>query len=149
MTNKKQSGMGTGLAVGAVVGAAAGAAAALLLAPKSGEETRHDLEKKAKQIREWLEDQELDEKVKEVFGDVTHEAREIYGHAREGVIQRLADLKEAVEDIDYDKYKEAVADVVRIARERVVDGADRAERLRGALMREWKKIERERAKAGK
>ena len=49
--NCQGHGSGGSLALGAIVGALAGAAAALLLAPKSGEETREDLKNHAAGMR--------------------------------------------------------------------------------------------------
>ncbi len=43
--------MGKKLAFGAVVGAVAGAVAGVLMAPKSGKETRGDIKKKAAELK--------------------------------------------------------------------------------------------------
>jgi gas vesicle protein len=137
---KKSSNLGVGIAVGTAIGAAAGAAAALLLAPQSGKKTRKDIQKKVNVLRKKLEDAELDEKVKDIFGDVTDEAREIYKGAKEGLIHRLADLKEAVEDIDYGKYQDAVEDVVTVARKKLSHHIKDADKLKNNLLKEWKKL---------
>lgn len=83
------------LAVGAVIGAAV----ALLLAPKTGEETRELLREKgtdwARQARE--RSSELAKRAQETMGDAQVRAQEYLGRGREMVEDTSAQLKAAFE----------------------------------------------------
>jgi gas vesicle protein len=81
------------------VGALVGAAAALLLAPKTGEETRELLREKgtdwARQARE--RGSELAKRAHETVGDAQVRAQEYLGRGREVVEDTSAQLKAAFE----------------------------------------------------
>jgi gas vesicle protein len=83
------------LAVGAIIGAAA----ALLLAPKTGDETREILKEKsadwARQARE--RGAELAKRAQETMGDAQVRAHEYFGRGREVVEDTSAQLKAAFE----------------------------------------------------
>lgn len=66
-------------AVGALLGAAIGAASGLLLAPKSGKETREDLKKQADKAYKNLEKSGKDVATgaEEAVGRVKHQAEEL------------------------------------------------------------------------
>ncbi len=77
-----------GLLFGAVMGAAAG----ILLAPKSGVETRADIRKLAL--------------------DISDQAQDTYVNARKQVEKKIKDLKTAGKRIDLESYKKLVLEVV-------------------------------------
>jgi len=77
-----------GLLFGAVIGAAAG----VLLAPKSGVETRAD--------------------IKKLTLDVSDKAQDVYLNARKEVEEKVKDLKVAGKKIDFEAYKKLVMEVV-------------------------------------
>jgi gas vesicle protein len=95
------------LALGALIGAAAGFVSGILLAPKSGKETRAEIKKDALKVKdtavkeaEELKDKatkvanDVSDKVKEVSEDVTAKAKEVKGHfdkAVEGSKDTLSD----------------------------------------------------------
>jgi gas vesicle protein len=72
-----------------VWGAVVGAAAALLLAPKSGEETQQDLREGARRFKEGA-----NEKISELRGSL----EDSYEHAREEVDDRVAAVRRGVRD---------------------------------------------------
>jgi gas vesicle protein len=71
-----------------LIGALLGAGVALLLAPRSGEETQQEIRRKAAQLRDVAED-----KVR----SVQRQIEERFEQAREGVIDRLDHVREAVD----------------------------------------------------
>lgn len=77
---------------GLVFGVALGATAGILLAPKSGAETREDLKKLAE--------------------DLGDKATDLYKDARKEVNKKIAELKKAGQKIDYEEYKRLVGKVV-------------------------------------
>lgn len=77
---------------GLIFGAAIGATAGILLAPKSGEETRKDIQKLAKEV-----------------GD---KATDMYTEARESLDKKVNELKKAGKKLDLDTYKDLVRKVV-------------------------------------
>lgn len=105
---------------GALVGAIAGAVAGVLLAPKSGKETRKDIEKLAKQ---WAEK----------AGDIYEEAVYLIG-------DKIAALKEAGRQIDEKKYSELVSQVVKELKndKKVTDEVGK--KLGVQLKKDWSKV---------
>ena len=77
-----------GVLFGAVIGAAAG----ILLAPKSGVETREDIRK--------------------LSLDIQDRAQDLYANSRKEVEKRVKDLKAAGKRLDLDAYKKLVTKVV-------------------------------------
>jgi len=75
------------LALGALIGAVAGFVSGVLLAPKSGQETRNEIKKDALKLKATAEKElnEAAEKAKVVAKDVTAKAKEIKGHFEEAV----------------------------------------------------------------
>jgi len=133
----KSSKFGIGLLFGTLLGGLA----ALFLSPTSGEENREIVAKKVKQLEKLLEDAELDKKVKEIFGEVTEEAKAIYLKAKKDIVKKLAGLKEAVESIDKEKYEKVVHDTVEILKKEFKREAKEMDKLKVELLKEWKKLE--------
>ncbi|HBB64905.1 MAG: hypothetical protein UR34_C0016G0017 [candidate division WS6 bacterium GW2011_GWC1_33_20] len=77
-----------GLVFGAVIGAAAG----LMLAPKSGVETRED--------------------IKKLSMELTDKGELLYKNARKDVEKKIREIKAAGKRLDFDSYKELVAKVI-------------------------------------
>lgn len=134
---KSSNKFGLGLALGAVLGGIA----ALFLTPTTGEENRKLVAKKAKELEKLLADEHLDRKVREIFGEVTDEATELYLNAKKEVIKRLAELKETIESIDKDKYEAVVKDTIDILKKEAKREGKEMDRLKAELMGEWKKLE--------
>lgn len=135
--DQKSSKFGLGLALGAVLGGIA----ALFLTPTTGEENRKLVAKKIKELEKLLADEHLDRKVKEIFGEVTEEATELYLKAKKEVIRRLAELKETVESIDREKYEDVVRETVDILKKEAKREGKEMDKLKAELMDEWKKLE--------
>lgn len=133
---KKSSKFGLGLLIGTVLGGLA----SFFLSPKSGEENREEVVKKVKQLKKLLEEKEIDKKVKEIFGEVSDEAVKIYNQAKTWLIEDLAQLKDAVEHIDKEKYTTAVEKVVKRVHKGVKKDSKQLDKLKKQLMREWEKM---------
>lgn len=111
---------------GAAVGALVGSVAALLLAPKSGKETREDIKKLA-----------LD------LGD---KAEAIYLKAKKLLVKKIENIKRAGESIDETKYKDLVGEVVQNLKENK-EIADKSATKLGQLLRsDWERVKKEIAK---
>lgn len=105
-----------GLLYGAVLGAAAG----VLLAPKSGEETRDNLKKLAL--------------------DTAEKADKVYIKARKEVMIKIEELKDAGKKIDVEEYKKLVAKVID---EIKTDGevtSDVTKEIGEKLNKDWNRI---------
>jgi len=133
---QKASKFGLGLLIGTVIGGIA----AFFFSPKSGEENRKEVAKKVKELRKLLEDQEVEKKAKEIFGEASSAAVHVYMQAKEWLIEELADLKEAVENIDKEKYTKAVDKVVKRVQKEVKKDTKELEKLKKQLMKEWEKL---------
>jgi gas vesicle protein len=133
---KKSSKLGLGLVLGTLIGGLA----AFFFSPKSGEENREMVAKKIKQLEKLLKEKEVDKKVKEVFGEVTDEAVKLYNQAKTWLIEDLATLKEAVDEIDKEKYTKAVENVVKRVEKEAKKDVKQLEKLKKQLMKEWEKL---------
>ncbi|MCK9417213.1 MAG: YtxH domain-containing protein [Candidatus Dojkabacteria bacterium] len=103
------SGLFTGLAVGAVAG--------ILLAPKSGEETRGDIKKFAV--------------------DMSDKATDKYEEIKKEVERRLNEVKKAGKKIDWDAYKNMVNKVLNEFKEDGQVTVEIAEKMGTQLGRDW------------
>ncbi len=133
---KKSSKFGLGLLFGTLLGGIT----ALFLSPTSGPENREAVAKKVKELEKLLADHELDEKIREVFGEVTEETKALYKQAKKELIKRLSELKESVESIDREKYIEVVHETVEILKKEARREVKDMERLKAQLLTEWKKL---------
>lgn len=106
---------------GLLLGAVAGGVAGVLLAPKSGKETRDDIMK-------------LAEKVKK-------DATSYFEDAKAMLMQKVDALKSAGKKLDEKKYMEIVTEVVdELKKDRDLT-MDAAKKIGTQLKRDWRKIE--------
>ena len=108
---------------GILVGAIAGAVAGVLLAPKSGTETREDIKKLA-----------VD------FGEKTNE---LYQKATAILKEKLDLLKETGKKIDHEKYLELVSQVVNEIKKDGLVTADAAKKISAQLKADWAEVKEE------
>lgn len=107
---------------GALLGAIAGAVAGVLLAPKSGEETRKDLKKLA---NDWAE-----------------KAVDFYEEAMDVVYEKAVALKAVGKRLDEKKYMDIVKEVVDEFKNDKKVTTEAASRLSSQLKRDWGKVQR-------
>jgi gas vesicle protein len=125
MSDQKKSKFGLGVLFGTLIGGLT----AFFFSPRSGKENREAVAKKIKELKKILKEEKVDEKIKEV-----------YVKAKEWLIEELAQLKEAVESIDYEKYEKAVDKVIVRVKKETKKGAKEIEKLKKQLLKEWKKL---------
>lgn len=136
MITKKSSKFGLGLLLGTVIGGIT----ALFLSPNTGEENREIVAKKIQDLKTLMEEKEVDKKVKEIFGEVTEEAKNLYMKAKEELIEALARLKESIENIDKEKYMSVVEDVMKKVQKETNREVKQLEKLKNHLLEEWNKL---------
>ncbi|PIS15683.1 hypothetical protein COT62_02385 [Candidatus Roizmanbacteria bacterium CG09_land_8_20_14_0_10_41_9] len=136
MNTKKSSKFGLGLLLGTVIGGIT----ALFLSPNTGEENREIVAKKIQDLKKLMEEKEVDKKVKEIFGEVTEEAKNLYLRAKEELIEALAHLKESIENIDREKYMMVVEDVMKKVQKETKKEVKQLEKLKNHLLDEWNKL---------
>ena len=135
---EKKSKFGLGLLIGTVIGAIT----ALFVAPKTGKEMREDVLKKAEELKKLLEEKEVDKKVKEIFDVVTEETKRIYLKAKDWLVEELAQIKESVENINWEDYQKSVDKVVVRVKKETKKGAKELENLKKQLLTEWNKLKK-------
>jgi gas vesicle protein len=111
---------------GLVLGTIAGAVAGILLAPKSGQETREDIKKLAVDLKDKAED--------------------TYERARKEVEKKIAQVKKAGEKLDEGKYKALVSEVVEEFKQDAEVTSSVAKRLGEQLKSDWGMVKKEVAK---
>ncbi|MEI8067644.1 MAG: YtxH domain-containing protein [Candidatus Shapirobacteria bacterium] len=127
-----------------LVAAAAGAIGGLLLAPKSGKETRDDLKKLAESLKKQVKTgvQETEAKVIEVFGEATKAATDKYTEIRTAVVDKIVALKTAGNEIDKDKYGLIVEKVVNDFKDDLVASKTSVVKMATQLKKDWEKIKK-------
>ena len=108
---------------GLIVGSLGGAIAGILLAPKSGEETREDIKKLAIDLKE--------------------KAIDTYNKAKLEVEKKIEQLKGAGEKIDESKYKRIVGEVVEEFKKDSQITSAAAKKLGEQLNSDWNMVKRE------
>jgi gas vesicle protein len=119
MSNNNTKSFFKGLLLGTVAGAVAG----ILLAPKSGAETREDIKKLAIDLKDKAED--------------------LYNNARREVEKKIAQLKRAGEKIDEGKYKSIVSEVVDEIKQDAEVTSSAAKKLGQQLRGDWNMVKGE------
>jgi gas vesicle protein len=126
------------------LGGLLGAAAALLLAPKSGKQTREDIvelaTKLTKQVKTSVEDTE--DRVKEIFGDANKAAMDKYKEIRTAVVDKVAAVKSAGQEIDKEKYSLIVEDIVDEFKDDLANTKSGATKMVAQLKKDWDKIKK-------
>lgn len=134
--------VGLGLAIGSFIGSAAG----VLLAPKSGKETREDIKATAYVTKEQLKakGEELTTNVQDTY----HTAVNKFSTYGEEKLTQLKNVKDDVEDTATelkvkaaDKVEEVAKDVKSKAAETAEKAADKVEKTAGKVEKEADKVE--------
>lgn len=107
---------------GALVGVLAGATAGVLLAPKSGKETREDIKKAAAKL--------------------SKDAQELYVNARTMLDKKVAALQKLGKSIDKDKYLALVNEVLAELKKDKKFDAEVAKEVSGQLGADWAKLQK-------
>lgn len=142
MKDKK---FGVGLVVGLVTGAAAG----LLLNPKTGPENREAAAKMLKKWKDSWDKGQVDDRIKEMFGDATSHSREVYLDLRDRMMKKLSTVKDNLEKVDKEKYVELVKDVIGEWKEDKKIPNDQMEKVMKYLQKDYQKIMDEQKKEAK
>ncbi len=119
MSESKAGSFFKGLFLGAIAGATAG----ILLAPKSGKETREDLKKMAKEYQE--------------------KAMDLYATAKKVVTKKMNNLKAAGKKLDQAKYMELVNEVVEEIKKDGNVTAEAAKSMGDQLKKDWSMVKTE------
>jgi len=134
--SKSPSKFGLGLFFGALIGGLT----AFFFSPSSGPENREMVAKKIKELEKLLADRNLEEKVKDIFGEATEEAKTEYKKAKKSFIKTLAETKGTIESLDKEKVKEVAQETVDILKKEVKHEGKEMEKLKEELAKEWKKL---------
>ena len=127
-----------------LIGAAAGAVGGLLFAPKAGKETREDIMKMSKDIMKKVGTtvDETQDRVKEIFGEVTKSAMDKYNEVSGMVMGKVAAVKTAGMSIDKEKYSMIVDDVVAEFKEDFTTTKNGAIRIASMMKKDWEKVKK-------
>ena len=108
---------------GFVLGIVGGGVAGILLAPKSGAETREDIKKLAIDLKE--------------------KATDLYAEARKEIDKKIAQVKKAGGKINEDTYKSLVSEVVEEFKQDAEVTSSVAKKLGEQLKADWSMIKKE------
>lgn len=133
-----------GFFLAGLLGAVAGAVGGLLLAPKSGQETRQDIVKLANRISKNIktETDETAKRVRDIYGKATEEAVVKYNNVKNTVVGKVAALKTAGNEINKEKYSKVVEDVVGEFKSDFSATKTGALKLTEYLKKDWEKVKK-------
>lgn len=127
------------LGLGVVIGTIIGGLTAFFLSPKSGKENREMVVKKYEDVKKWLEDQHIDERVQQIFGEVTTEGRMLYTEVRAQLLKRMSEVKDTLDSFDTAKYAALVEDAIAAVTKEVKKDMKKVGKLKKELLKEWEK----------
>lgn len=122
MSEKKTNTAGK-VAAGIALGALAGAAAGVLLAPKSGKETRKDIQKFAEDTKE--------------------KGVDLFEKAKAEVAKKVANIQKAGKKIDGEEYKKIVAEIVNSFKGNGKITENAAKKLGEQLKSDWERVKKQ------
>lgn len=125
-------------------GAVAGAVGGLLLAPQSGKKTRQQIANLAADIALSVKTKADDTKdqVVDIFGKYSEEAKAKYQAIKEGVTNKVAEVKTVTGEINKEKYGKVVEDVVADFKNDFANTKDGATKMVNYLKKDWEKIKK-------
>jgi gas vesicle protein len=121
-----------------------GAIGALLLAPKTGRETRKQLIKLAKEISQKLRQEvgETRSRIEEIYGKYSQETILKYKELRDQLASKAAAIKAKGQEIDKDKYFKLVDEVVAEFRQDLSTSKNGFLKMAVYLKKDWEKIKK-------
>lgn len=127
-----------------LLGALAGAVGGLLLAPKSGKETREDIAKLALQISKKVKTEASETKlrVKDVYGKATEEAVRKYNEIKSAIVSKIATVKNAGMEIDKEKYGKVVDEVVADFKGDIEGAKGSVTKITSYFKKDWDKMKK-------
>jgi len=135
--------------LGLIFGAIAGAVATFFLTPTTGEENR----KKAKEIFEkvkiMVEEGEVEQKAKELFGDVSEEGKRLIAEARTEILEKMDEVKSDIDNFDKAKFMKFVNETVTSVGARVKASSTQMEKLKASFLAKFEGEEKKVEKARK
>lgn len=125
-------------------GAVAGAVGGLLLAPQSGKKTRQQIANLAADIALSVKTKADDtrDQIKDIFGKYSDEAKAKYQAIKEGVTNKVAEVKTVTGEINKEKYGKIVEEVVADFRNDFENTKDGATKMVNYLKKDWEKIKK-------
>lgn len=127
-----------------LIGAAAGAVGGLLFAPKAGKETREDMKKITGDIMKSVKTSvdETQERVMEIFGNVSKTAVDKYSEISGMVMGKVAAVKTAGMAVDREKYSMIVDDVVAEFKDDFITTKNGAVKMASMMKKDWEKVKK-------
>lgn len=121
-----------------------GAIGALLLAPKTGRETRKQLIKLAKEISQKLRQEvgETRSRIEEIYGKYSQETILKYKELRDQLASKAAAINAKGQEIDKDKYFKLVDEVVAEFRQDLSTSKNGFLKMAVYLKKDWEKIKK-------
>ena len=125
-------------------GALAGAVGGLLLAPQSGKKTRQQIADLAAEIALSVKTKADDTKdqIVDIFGKYSEEAKAKYQTIKDGVTNKVAEVKTVSGEISKEKYGKVVEEVVSEFKTDFENTKDGASKMINYLKKDWEKIKK-------
>lgn len=108
----------------------------------SNDNFRNGAKGRVRKLRKELEDEDLENRIKNIFGQYSRDLTEKYQSLKNDLIDKLSRTKEAGGKISESKYRDAVSEIV----DRIKDGgdftADQLDKIKYYLEQDYEKLKR-------
>lgn len=135
--------------LGILFGAIAGAIATFFLSPTTGEENRKKAVEVYDKIKAMVEEGEIDDKAKELFGEATEEGKRLLSEVRGEIMTRLDAAKHEMDTFDKAKFTKFVDETISMVGQRLKASSVQMEKLRETFIAKFEGEERKTEKAKK
>ena len=123
----KTSKFGLGFILGTIIGGTA----ALLLSPNTGKDNRDYALKTLAKLKRKLDDSDLPDNVKDIFGEISDEGNKLLARSKEEIKKKMEEVKEKYGDPqDPTTYVEIVEDALKIVQDKALATSDQVARLK-------------------
>lgn len=132
-----------------LIGIVAGAVAALLLATDEKGATRKEVKSKVADVKSKAKEMSESDRVKEIFGKTTAEAKRMYAVASSSLKTKVGELKDNYEKIDKKRYADAVSQVVSEFKKNNTSTAEELKRLKAYFLEDYERLTKQSKKTKK
>lgn len=135
--------------LGLVLGVLGGALAAFFLTPTTGEENRKKAQDAFQKVKKMIDEGEVEDKARELFGDVTDEGKRLLAESTKELNVKIAELKDQVNDFDQERFTKFIDQTLAGVNAKVKASSSYVEKLKSSLLAKWDTEEKKVEKAKK
>jgi len=123
----KKKNFGTGIFLGAIIAGIT----TYFLSPRSGKENRECVKNRISEIKKFIDEKEIDQKIKEIFGDLSDDSKKYYAFIKDEISKKYDKLKETLDEKEID---EIILEIISDLKKKYNASAKTVERVKKFLL---------------